>query len=129
MCFLSGCKTGFFVFVCLTLEFTIYYCGTSKLAYSLGPNNLVKVHTYIRTFTSLLGPKTFCSHFFRSKNKTALIPSFTLPLTFHLMPPDFLTQERKKIQFFGKIDSEKIQKNFIVNNNYKIICAWYLSSK
>ena len=26
------------------------------------------------------------------------------------MPPDFLTPERKKIQFFGKIDSEKNMK-------------------
>ena len=43
------------------------------------------------------------------------------------MPPDFLTPERKKkIQFFGITDSEKIQKNFIVNNNNRIIPAWYL---
>ena len=46
------------------------------------------------------------------------------------MPPSFLTPEgKKKIQFFGKIDLEKIQKNFIVNNNNKIIHAWSLSSK
>ena len=42
------------------------------------------------------------------------------------MHPNFLTPERKKKQFFGKIDSEK---NFIVNNNNKIIRAWYMSSK
>ena len=43
------------------------------------------------------------------------------------MPADFLTPERKKkIQFFGITDSEKIQKNFIVNNNNRIIHAWYL---
>ena len=42
------------------------------------------------------------------------------------MPPDFLTPERKKIQFFEKIDSKKkIQKNLVVNNNKKIIRAWY----
>ena len=100
MCFLSGCKTGFFVFVCLTLEFTIYYCGTSKLAYSLGPNNLVKVHTYIRTFTSLLGPKTFCSHFFRLKNKTALIPSFILLLLINTLLPDSSFSRHTLVYFF-----------------------------
>ena len=48
------------------------------------------------------------------------------------MPRHFLTPERKKkeIHFFGKIDSKKkMQINFIVNNNHKIIRAWYLSSK
>ena len=46
------------------------------------------------------------------------------------MPPDFLTPERKKIPFFGKSDSEKkYKKNFRVNNDNKIIRAWYLSSK
>ena len=36
----------------------------------------------------------------------------------------------QKIRFFRKTDSEKkIQKNFIVNNNNKIIRVWYLSSK
>ena len=29
------------------------------------------------------------------------------------MPPDFLTPERKKIQFFGKIDSEKNTKELL----------------
>ena len=80
MCFLTAFKTVFLAFVCLTAEFTIYFCGTSKLAYSLGPNKLVKVRTYIRTFTNFLEPKTFSSHFFRLKNKTALIPSFILLL-------------------------------------------------
>ena len=41
----------------------------------------------------------------------------------------FFRQNAKKIHFFGKIDSEKIQKNFIVNNNNKMIRVWYLSSK
>ena len=46
------------------------------------------------------------------------------------MHPDFHMQEHKKIQFFVKIDSEKkMQKKFTVNNNNKIIRAWYLSSK
>ena len=46
------------------------------------------------------------------------------------MPPDFLTPEhKKKKNFFGKIDSEKIQKNFMVDNNNKVIRAWYLSFK
>ena len=40
----------------------------------------------------------------------------------------FCREKAKPIQFFGKIDSEKNIKNFIVNNNNKI-CAWYLSSK
>ena len=40
------------------------------------------------------------------------------------MPADFLTPEVWK-NWFGK----KIQKNFTVNNNNKIIRAWYLSSK
>ena len=44
------------------------------------------------------------------------------------MSPDFLAPERNENTIFGKIDSEKKQKNFIVNNN-KIIRAWYLSSK
>ena len=46
--------------------------------------------------------------------------------TFHKMPPDFLPSERKKIQFFGKIYLEKNTKNFIVNNNNRIIRAWHL---
>ena len=41
--------------------------------------------------------------------------------------PDFLTPERKKNQFFRKLDSEK-NTNFKVSNNNKVICAWYLSS-
>ena len=46
------------------------------------------------------------------------------------MPPDFLTPEhKKKKKIFGKIDSEKIQKNFMVDNNNKVIRAWYLSFK
>ena len=44
------------------------------------------------------------------------------------MPPDFLTPERKKNTYFGKLIRKKIQKNFIVNNNNNtIICVWYLS--
>ena len=42
------------------------------------------------------------------------------------MPPDFLMPEHKKIQFFGKIDSEKNTKTFIVNNNNKIVRLRYL---
>ena len=46
------------------------------------------------------------------------------------MPPEFsYARMQKKKQFFGKIDSEIIQKNFKVNNNNEIIRAWYLSSK
>ena len=41
------------------------------------------------------------------------------------MPPDFLMPESKNIQFFGKIESEKNTKDFIINNN-KIIHAWYI---
>ena len=41
----------------------------------------------------------------------------------------FCREKAKPIQFFGKIDSEKNIKNFIVNNNNNKICAWYLSSK
>ena len=41
------------------------------------------------------------------------------------MPADFLTPERKKkIQFFGITDSEKIQKNFIVNNLFETLSGW-----
>ena len=44
------------------------------------------------------------------------------------MPPDFLTPERKKtkMQFFGKIDSEKNTKNFTAKYNNKTIRPWYL---
>ena len=42
------------------------------------------------------------------------------------MPPDFLPPERKKIQFLEKLIRKKIQKDFIVNNNNRIIRAWYL---
>ena len=46
------------------------------------------------------------------------------------MPPYFLTPERKKKNIFGeKFIRKKIQKNLMVNNNNKIIRAWYLSSK
>ena len=72
-----------FVFVCLTLEFTIYFCGTSKLAYPLGLNKLVEVRLYELTFTNLLVPKLFALIFFRLKNKTALIPSLILLLSKH----------------------------------------------
>ena len=41
----------------------------------------------------------------------------------------FLRQSTKREQFFRKIDREKNTKNLIVNNNDKIICACYLSSK
>ena len=36
---------------------------------------------------------------------------------------------QKKYNFLEKLIRKKIQKNFIVNNNNKIIRAWYLSSK
>ena len=36
---------------------------------------------------------------------------------------------QKKCIFLEKLTWKKMQKNFIVNNNYKIILAWYLSSK
>ena len=44
------------------------------------------------------------------------------------MLPNFLPTERKKIQSFGKLDLEKniTWNNFIVNNNNRIIRAWYL---
>ena len=51
------------------------------------------------------------------------------------MHPDFLTPERKKKnetktnktkQFFGKFDSEKNTKNFIVTDNNKMIRPSYL---
>ena len=42
------------------------------------------------------------------------------------MPPDFFPPELKKIQFFGKLDSEKNTKKIIVNNNNKTSGAWYL---
>ena len=38
------------------------------------------------------------------------------------MPPDFLAQ----YNFLEKLIREKIQKNFLVNNNNKIIRAWNL---
>ena len=38
-------------------------------------------------------------------------------------------QTQKKYNFLEKLIRKKIQKNFIVNNNNKIIRAWYLSSK
>ena len=96
--FQTHLKLFFFVFVCLTLEFTIYFCRTSKLGYSLGPNKLVKVLTYIRSFTNLLRPKTFYSHFFRLKNKTALIASFILLL-------GWVTRTKKLIDCSLKIKS------------------------
>ena len=48
------------------------------------------------------------------------------------MPLDFLMPERKKKkrkEKNKKLIWKKIQKHFIVNNNNKIICVWYLSSK
>ena len=42
------------------------------------------------------------------------------------MPPDFLTPERKKYNFLEKLIRKKVQKNFIANNNDRIIRAWYL---
>ena len=45
------------------------------------------------------------------------------------MFPVFLTPERKKIFWGGKLIWKKIQKNFIVNNGNKTIRACYLSSK
>ena len=41
----------------------------------------------------------------------------------------FLKPEHKKIYFFGEIIRKKIRKNFIANNNCKIISTWSLSSK
>ena len=38
-------------------------------------------------------------------------------------------QTQKRYNFLEKLIRKKIQKNFKVNNNNKIICAWYLSSK
>ena len=37
------------------------------------------------------------------------------------MSPDFLTPERKKYNFLEKLIQKKMQKNFIVYNNNKII--------
>ena len=47
------------------------------------------------------------------------------------MPREFLTPERQKKanNFLEKLIRKKIQKNFIVNNNNKIIRVWYLYSK
>ena len=46
------------------------------------------------------------------------------------MPPDFLTWKHKKANFFlEKLVQKKIQKTFTVNDNNKIMHAWYLSSK
>ena len=46
------------------------------------------------------------------------------------MPPDFLTPERKKKNnFLEKLIRKELQKNFIVNNDNKIMRAWYQSSK
>ena len=39
------------------------------------------------------------------------------------MLPDFPPPERKKIQFLEKLIRKKIQKDFIVNNNNRIIRA------
>ena len=44
-------------------------------------------------------------------------------------PLIFLRQNAKKKKFSEKLIRKKIQKSFIVNNNNKIIRAWYLSSK
>ena len=86
-----NCFFCLFVFICLTLEFIIYFCGTSKLAYLFGLKKLVKVSSYIPTFTNLLNRtyfyqitdlKTFVLIFSRLKNKTALIPSFILLLVY-----------------------------------------------
>ena len=42
------------------------------------------------------------------------------------MPPDFLKNERRKNTIFlEKLIPKETQKNFIVNNNNKIIRAWY----
>ena len=41
----------------------------------------------------------------------------------------FLCPNAKKINNFGKFDSEKTQKDVIENNNNKTICSCYLSSK
>ena len=45
------------------------------------------------------------------------------------MPPDFLTPVQKKNTIFWKNRFEKNKKNLTVNNNNKIIRAWYLPSK
>ena len=43
------------------------------------------------------------------------------------MPPDFLTPERrKKYNVLEKMIWKKIQLNFTVNNNNKIVLVWYL---
>ena len=41
----------------------------------------------------------------------------------------FLRQNAKKYIFLEKLTRKKMQINFIVNNNHKMIRAWYLSSK
>ena len=41
----------------------------------------------------------------------------------------FSYEQKQKKYILEKLIRKKIQKNFIVNNNNKIICAWYLSSK
>ena len=42
---------------------------------------------------------------------------------------NLLRQNARKYNSLEKLTRKKIRKNFMVNNNNKIICIWYLSSK